>query len=62
MPSVLARYNALAARGVLERDPAQLALAEQLDGLVVRLNEAQLARKGSALGWLFGIAGEDKRS
>lgn len=54
MPSVLARYNALAARGALERDPAQLALAEQLDGLAAKLAEAQLARKGSALGWLFG--------
>ncbi|MBU3732664.1 MAG: cell division protein ZapE, partial [Beijerinckiaceae bacterium] len=54
MPSVQARYRALAAKGALERDPAQVALVEQLDGLVVRLSEAQLARKGSALGWLFG--------
>ena len=54
MPSVLARYSALAARGALERDPAQLVLAEQLDALAQNLSEAQLARKGSALGWLFG--------
>lgn len=54
MPSVNARYSALAAKGALERDPAQIALAERLDGLVARLTEAQLARKGSALGWLFG--------
>ncbi len=54
MPSVLARYSALAARGALERDKAQLALAEALDGIAQKLAEAQLARKGSALGWLFG--------
>lgn len=54
MPSVLTRYNALSARGALERDPAQLVLADTLDGLAQRLAEAQLARKGSALGWLFG--------
>lgn len=54
LPSVLARYNALAQRGALERDPAQLTLAERLDDLAAKLAEAQLARKGSALGWLFG--------
>ena len=44
--SVLARYNALAQRGALERDPAQLTLAERLDELAAKLAEAQLARKG----------------
>lgn len=53
LPSVLARYNALVQCGALERDPAQLMLVDCLDGLAVKLGEAQLARKGSALGWLF---------
>ena len=54
VPSIHARYSALAAKGALERDPAQIELVGQLDALSARLSEAQLARKGSALGWLFG--------
>jgi cell division protein ZapE len=48
------RLESLIADGWLEADPAQLEAALKLDALGVRLAEAQLARKGSALGWLFG--------
>lgn len=42
------------ASGAIERDPAQTALLRRLDALAVQLGEKRLARKGSALGWLFG--------
>jgi cell division protein ZapE len=51
---VSARYDALVASGAVERDPAQVALLGRLDRLCVQLNEKRLARKTSALGWLFG--------
>jgi cell division protein ZapE len=44
----------MVAAGTIEADPAQLALVARLDGLVARLAEHRLARKSSALGWLFG--------
>jgi cell division protein ZapE len=44
----------LVACGAIERDPAQLALVRRLDALAARLGQHRLARKSSALGWLFG--------
>jgi cell division protein ZapE len=52
--AVTDRYQALVARGALERDPAQWGVISKLDSLAKALGERQLARKGSALGWLFG--------
>jgi cell division protein ZapE len=52
--SITARYNTLVRTGAIERDPAQMALLRQLDGLAAELGEHRLARKSSALGWLFG--------
>ncbi|MBX6426064.1 MAG: AFG1 family ATPase [Variibacter sp.] len=49
-----ARYAALAAAGEIERDPAQEAVVARLDALESALREHRLARKSSALGWLFG--------
>lgn len=54
MPSVTAHYNALVAAGEIEHDPAQEALAAKLAQLESRIAEHRLARKSSALGWLFG--------
>lgn len=55
MPSSIAnRYNALVASGAIEEDPAQRALVRRLVALAEALTERQLARKGRALGWLFG--------
>jgi cell division protein ZapE len=47
------RLAALIAAGTLERDPAQAALARRLDALLANLAAYRLARKSSALGWLF---------
>ncbi len=48
------RYGALVAAGKIEADPAQAGLVRHLAALEQRLNEHRLARKSSALGWLFG--------
>jgi cell division protein ZapE len=50
----LSGYDRLVACGAIERDPAQLALVRRLDALAARLGQHRLARKSSALGWLFG--------
>jgi cell division protein ZapE len=51
--SISARYAALVAAGEIERDAAQEALTARLDRLNERLESHRLARKSSALGWLF---------
>ncbi|WP_342360315.1 cell division protein ZapE [Terrarubrum flagellatum] len=51
--SVSQAYAALIASGGIERDPAQEKLVAQLDRLASRLATHRLARKSSALGWLF---------
>ncbi|SCY22614.1 cell division protein ZapE [Microvirga guangxiensis] len=52
--SITARYDALVASGAIERDPAQVKLLRQLETLAEGLGNYRLARKPSALGWLFG--------
>jgi cell division protein ZapE len=52
--SITARYDALVREGAIERDPAQVALLRQLETLAEGLSGHRLARKTSALGWLFG--------
>jgi cell division protein ZapE len=52
--TIAARYDALVASGAIERDPAQVALVRRLDALALSLGEHRLARKSSALGWMFG--------
>jgi cell division protein ZapE len=52
--SITARYDALVREGAIERDPAQVALLRQLETLAEGLSGYRLARKTSALGWLFG--------
>ncbi|BCP55650.1 cell division protein ZapE [Kaistia sp. 32K] len=47
-------YRELVASGTIEEDPAQRLLVGKLDALNARLAERRLARKSSALGWLFG--------
>ncbi|WP_414472797.1 cell division protein ZapE [Microvirga sp. M2] len=51
--SITARYDALVASGAIERDPAQVKLLRQLEILANGLSGYRLARKPSALGWLF---------
>ncbi len=52
--SITDRYAALVAAGAIERDPAQVAVVKKLEALTATLAARRLARKGSALGWLFG--------
>jgi cell division protein ZapE len=52
--SIRTRYQALAATGEIEADPAQEALLDRFIGLEERLAQKRLARKSSSLGWLFG--------
>jgi cell division protein ZapE len=47
------RYAALVAAGEIESDPAQIQIARHFDRLEDQLDELSLARKSSALGWLF---------
>lgn len=46
-------YESLVNKGVIERDAAQIAVVRHFDKLVADLIEHRLARKSSALGWLF---------
>ena len=48
------RYDALVASGAIERDPAQIAVIRRLQVLSQTLASRKLAKKSSALGWLFG--------
>jgi len=48
------RYAALVAAGKIEADAGQAAVARHLAELERRLADHRLARKSSALGWLFG--------
>lgn len=52
--SLTDRYTALVEAGAIERDPAQVAVVKRLQSLGETLAARRLARKGSALGWLFG--------
>ena len=51
--SVTARYAAAVAAGGVESDDAQLAVLDRMVRLEGRIVEHRLARKSSALGWLF---------
>ena len=52
--SLTDHYEALVSNGVIERDPAQVALVQRLEVLAHGLGERALASKSRALGWLFG--------
>jgi cell division protein ZapE len=51
--AVAQRYERLVGDGAIERDPAQQRIAAALDRLTVEIAAKRLARKSSALGWLF---------
>jgi cell division protein ZapE len=55
MPATITeRYVALVEAGAIERDPAQVAVVRRLAALTDALAAKRLAKKSSALGWLFG--------
>lgn len=51
---IASRYASMVAEGRIDPDPAQKEIVEHLARLTERLESHRLARKGSALGWLFG--------
>lgn len=51
--AIAARYAAMVQEGRLEPDPAQARIVRRLDALAAELEAHRLARKTSALGWLF---------
>ncbi|MCT8997893.1 cell division protein ZapE [Chelativorans intermedius] len=51
--TVAQRYAHMVETGALARDPAQQKVVAALDHLIDRIEERRLARKSSALGWLF---------
>lgn len=57
-PSVTQQYEHLVETGALSRDAAQARTAAALDALVGEICEKRLARKSSALGWLFARRGK----
>ncbi|WP_048644983.1 cell division protein ZapE [Nitratireductor soli] len=57
-PSVTQRYDHLVETGALSRDPMQVKVAATLDNLIGEICDKRLARKSSALGWLFAKRGK----
>ncbi|GGF79366.1 cell division protein ZapE [Azorhizobium oxalatiphilum] len=51
---VIARYNAMLAKGEIREDAAQAKVVAALARLELALKDKALAKKSSALGWLFG--------
>jgi cell division protein ZapE len=60
LPHLLSRYQSLVQSGRIEPDPAQAQAVRRLDALATAVGEHRLARKSSALGWLFGSKPEAK--
>jgi cell division protein ZapE len=58
VPNLLSRYRSIVEAGQIEADAAQLAAVRRLHELTDRLGQTRLARKSSALGWLFGAKAE----
>ncbi len=54
MPDLRTRYQSLVSSGQIEADAAQAAAIARLHALVEDIGARRLARKSSALGWLFG--------
>ncbi len=54
MPNLLSRYQSLLHSGRIEPDPAQADAVRRLHALAEGIGQSRLARKSSALGWLFG--------
>ncbi len=53
-PTIIDRYESLATQARIERDANQVAIVRKLDELCQSIEEARLAKKSSALGWMFG--------
>ena len=62
MPNLLTRYQSLVSSGQIEPDAAQAAAVARLHALVEQIGAKRLARKSSALGWLFGSKAEQQQN
>jgi len=58
--SVALRYADMVESGAVSRDAQQEKVAAALNGLIERISEHRLARKSSALGWLFARSRKNK--
>ncbi len=54
MSKLQSRYLSMVQSGQIEADPAQAAAIRKLGALAEAIDQSRLARKSSALGWLFG--------
>jgi cell division protein ZapE len=52
--TILDLYGSLAEHGRIERDARQIVIVQKLDALCESIAESRLAKKSSALGWMFG--------
>jgi len=62
LPNLLTRYQSLVSSGQIEPDAAQAAAVARLHALVEQIGAKRLARKSSALGWLFGSKAEQQQN
>ena len=62
MPNLLTRYQSLVSSGQIEADAAQASAIGRLHALVEQIGAKRLARKSSALGWLFGSKAEQQQN
>jgi cell division protein ZapE len=58
VPNLISRYRSMVDADQIEPDTAQAAAVRLLHELTDRLGQTRLARKSSALGWLFGARAE----
>jgi cell division protein ZapE len=62
LPNLFTRYQSMVAAGQIEADGAQASAVQRLHDLVGRLAATRLARKSSALGWLFSARAEQPQA
>jgi cell division protein ZapE len=62
LPNLLTRYQSLVSSGQIEADAAQASAIGRLHALVEQIGAKRLARKSSALGWLFGSKAEQQQN
>ena len=58
--TVAQRYAHLVETGAIEADPAQRPVVAALDRLIDEISQKRLAKKSSALGWLFAKRSETR--
>jgi len=62
LPDLRTRYQSLVSSGQIEADAAQASAIGRLHALVEQIGAKRLARKSSALGWLFGSKAEQQQN